>query len=705
MVVCRLKSIKFKASVLAVVALCVSAIYGQLPSQLQTEARTQVVMVTVGPSGCAGGIIVGFDSDAVYVATAAHIIDDLSVNPLPPVSVRFNGLSGDSRVGTIAKFDPPAKGDLALIRVKLDPALSAFLSKLDFRIVSPVPLPANGSPVTSIGCSGLTWWNSGNKETLLPADQNYLWFHSDVDQGQSGGALYTEAWELVGMPLRANGNIVSARPIESILQRLREPDWDVPVKLAPRAMSDRIRGPDELAREKAAVAESQELARLASESQQSDIWKAAETAVRAMKRSETEAARATLDEVLRNILRRRTGDRILRVDPSGKYLAFASGDGQSFVLNIQSGERTEICGQPERIIGLQFSPSGALLLAKSSWVTQIWDIGARRKAGTVDGLPPGRFEQDSGVWFSADEKRLVTFGFDSRANLWELPGGRRIAEMEETSGGVENRVIFDPLHPAVLVFEGSGMAINVTGIWNTQNGRRLWALSRENSHFEWAAYRGSKMIAFTSSGVPNFNVAFQVFDIGADGTPGNQKNWTIDDFDYGQLAGGPLGDLFLRESIGRVLVRKYPKSVQCRDAYAHATSNGDAFVCSNYSTSEAPILYDLAHRSPIGVFKDWNFSNSSDSIFSPDNSLVSSRAQGCGTHRLEDYCGVFLKPYTKCASHWTAHGCFLRTGFSIAGPEENISRCPVRSSGLIRPDASRYFRTLTSLSGMLIRAK
>ncbi|RSL19257.1 hypothetical protein EDE15_4917 [Edaphobacter aggregans] len=113
------------------------------------------------------------------------------------------------------------------------------------------------------------------------------------------------------MPLRQNGNILSARPIESIVHRLRDPDWNIPVKLSQRALADRVRGPDELARERAAISESQELARSASKLQQSDIWKATETAVQAMKRSETEAARVALDEILRNILRTRTDKQIL----------------------------------------------------------------------------------------------------------------------------------------------------------------------------------------------------------------------------------------------------------------------------------------------------------------------------------------------------------------------------------------------------------
>ncbi|RSL19258.1 trypsin-like peptidase [Edaphobacter aggregans] len=192
---------RFAVLVFVVVDLCGLLVCGhlsagQLPCEVEKSTRAQVVMVSAAEGACAAGIVVGFDAQTVYIATAAHIVGDLSVNPLPRVRIRFDGLSGDPRLGAISHFDPPDKSDLAVVNIKRDPALNAFLGQIDFHILSSVPLPQSDSPVHSIGCSGLTWWKTGNNETLLPSDHDYLRFHSDMEQGQSGGALYTEAWEL-----------------------------------------------------------------------------------------------------------------------------------------------------------------------------------------------------------------------------------------------------------------------------------------------------------------------------------------------------------------------------------------------------------------------------------------------------------------------------------------------------------------------------
>jgi hypothetical protein len=92
---------RFTASLFVVLGLyCVPGCgqpSGQLPSEAEKSARSQVVMVSAAEGACAGGIIVGFDAQMVYIATAAHIVDNLSVNPSPKVKVRFDGFPDDFR--------------------------------------------------------------------------------------------------------------------------------------------------------------------------------------------------------------------------------------------------------------------------------------------------------------------------------------------------------------------------------------------------------------------------------------------------------------------------------------------------------------------------------------------------------------------------------------------------------------------------------
>jgi hypothetical protein len=82
-----------------------------------------------------------------------------------------------------------------------------------------------------------------------------------VGAGQSGGGLFNEAWELIGMPLDTGPNGVYARPISAVLADLH--NWKVPIGLIVRSIKDRARGADEIARETAAIALSRKVAALA----------------------------------------------------------------------------------------------------------------------------------------------------------------------------------------------------------------------------------------------------------------------------------------------------------------------------------------------------------------------------------------------------------------------------------------------------------
>lgn len=199
-----------------------------LPSQAAGAARAQVVMLNINGT-VAAGIVSGFDAEKVYIATAAHVANPTS-KPSPDVDVRFEDAPDVSRPGVFfAKFEPPDKGDLAVVVVKKDERLRVFLDGLDFAMLSPVPLPPSDTPATSIGYSGGSMWTRGTKETLLPVDRGYLRLTSDVGEGQSGGAVYNEAWELIGMAVDRGDGVIYARPIEVVIESLKS--WDIPVRL------------------------------------------------------------------------------------------------------------------------------------------------------------------------------------------------------------------------------------------------------------------------------------------------------------------------------------------------------------------------------------------------------------------------------------------------------------------------------------------
>lgn len=217
-----------------------------LPSQAAGAARAQVAMLSINGT-VAAGIVAAFDTENIYIATAAHVAN-LTSKPFPDVDVRFEDAPDVSRPGVFfAKFEPPDKGDLAVVVVKKNERLRIFLDGLDFAMLSPVPLPPSDTPATSIGYSGGSMWTRGTKESLLPVDRGYLRLTSEVGEGQSGGAVYNEAWELIGMAVDRGDGVIYARPVEAVIESLKR--WDIPVRLTARPLSGRVRGADELARE------------------------------------------------------------------------------------------------------------------------------------------------------------------------------------------------------------------------------------------------------------------------------------------------------------------------------------------------------------------------------------------------------------------------------------------------------------------------
>jgi WD40 repeat protein len=240
---------KIAFNALWLILICVSLVASparaqKLLSEVRGSANFQIAMLSVNNRGCAAGIIVGFDDKNLYIATAYHIVGQTMTGTSPPVTVHFYGLT-DARQGAfLANSAPPNAGDLAVVVVLRDATLNKFLDGLNFALLGPNSSLAANAPVTSLGCWGGQRWAVGSDEAVLTSNSGAIQIRSTVNEGQSGGGLFNEAWELVGMPLRASVNQISARPIRQIISQLEA--WRVPVALKPRPFKDRVMGAAEL---------------------------------------------------------------------------------------------------------------------------------------------------------------------------------------------------------------------------------------------------------------------------------------------------------------------------------------------------------------------------------------------------------------------------------------------------------------------------
>jgi len=301
----------------------------------EVAARLDVVAIGWDGHSCrAAGIIVGEDSETVFIATTAH-----GHTPGADVTVLFSGVHGDPYKGNLLKepFQKPGEGDLAVVRVKKDGRLNNFMGVFQWDMRTGRRLPEAGTPVHSLGCSrSKAWSTGGDKEVVFDVRDDLLQITSAAIEGQSGGAVFDESWELVAMVHDRVGDRFGTRSVDSILATLRSVKPAVPVALKVRAEGDRARGPYEIARDEARRALVRLLVDRAASLKTSNRETAALLAAEALDR----APSADADQMLREL----SNLRVLRYDDhrltgSNSYVSldqrvFIAGGGDDHVARV-----------------------------------------------------------------------------------------------------------------------------------------------------------------------------------------------------------------------------------------------------------------------------------------------------------------------------------------------------------------------------------
>lgn len=173
-------------------------------SNVPPEARALVVQINtfvrpgvVSPYGA--GIIVGASGDAIYIATANHVLQFGTITPT--VWVVF--ASGDSSEATIVGRGDSIV-DVALLQVTGDRTKLARWTPRSWNRLGSVQALRSDDPVSPVGCPNRKCWLAPSPaDHVAWRDQFGIVFQSYfVDPGSSGGALFNESWEVVGMVVR-----------------------------------------------------------------------------------------------------------------------------------------------------------------------------------------------------------------------------------------------------------------------------------------------------------------------------------------------------------------------------------------------------------------------------------------------------------------------------------------------------------------------
>jgi trypsin-like peptidase len=173
------------------------------------------------------GIIVGVDSKQLYIATAGHVVQKGA--PAARVYVTMPTDTTDSAVATVSD-SVRENMDIAVLTIpRSDLSRGVRLPALD-RLGRADDLQY-GDPVSPMGCpQSFCWGVPAPADRVVGIDAGGIIFQSAfVKIGSSGGALFNQWWEVVGLvtedaPPRAN-----AVPIDGVLALVRA--WGYPVSL------------------------------------------------------------------------------------------------------------------------------------------------------------------------------------------------------------------------------------------------------------------------------------------------------------------------------------------------------------------------------------------------------------------------------------------------------------------------------------------
>ncbi len=175
------------------------------------------------------GIVVGADSDWVYIATATHVLTLDRDQSIMADSVRVEFASGRSFVA--ATIDTVSvELDLAVIRVSLEAAVSAGYRAVPDRLGDSNAIRP-GSEVSPVGCPGSNCWRAPSPaDRVLSANPVEILFQTSfVRGGSSGGGIFNRWDEVVGMVSRVEPPGAYALPMDFVVGTIEA--WGRPVTL------------------------------------------------------------------------------------------------------------------------------------------------------------------------------------------------------------------------------------------------------------------------------------------------------------------------------------------------------------------------------------------------------------------------------------------------------------------------------------------
>jgi len=200
----------------------------------EEEAKDLIVMVRCelgGTETYGAGIIVGTRSDRLYIATANHVVRK-GIHDAEDLRVELRSLPGESIEANLLDYADEDL-DLAVLNVAGLSQHHISLDGLRFDVLGNAEGLQKQDPVFHVGNrSGYKWRPNLKADLISEVLATELRFESSlIAPGSSGGGLFDERWNLVGLVRADHPPDGVAIRIDRVLERLE--GWGYPVDLTP----------------------------------------------------------------------------------------------------------------------------------------------------------------------------------------------------------------------------------------------------------------------------------------------------------------------------------------------------------------------------------------------------------------------------------------------------------------------------------------
>jgi hypothetical protein len=172
------------------------------------------------------GVIAGWENGLVYIFTANHVVRE-RFEIAENITAEFFDFPGRPVTALLLR-DFDSERDLAMVSVDTSLLPQNVIDALPPLVTGDVNTLRFGERVFAVGYKGSKTWATLGLSEFYDLELDMVVFgSSSIDKGASGGGLFNENWELIGMVVNTNGSEAKAVRIDRIVELLSQ--WRYPV--------------------------------------------------------------------------------------------------------------------------------------------------------------------------------------------------------------------------------------------------------------------------------------------------------------------------------------------------------------------------------------------------------------------------------------------------------------------------------------------